>query len=98
MSLSLCSVIYLIFVCLFADLFFPVFVYLIFMCDALQVVVFRYAIIIIAVAVGAAAPLLLLLLLLLFTVLCMYGHIYSKSMDRPSKVANLARGLLNREK
>ena len=95
MSLSLCSVIYLIFVCLFADLFFPVFVYLIFMCDALQVVVFRYAI---AVAVGAAAPLLLLLLLLLFTVLCMYGHIYSKSMDRPSKVANLARGLLNREK
>ena len=29
--------------------------------------------------------------------LCMYGHTYSKSMDQPSKVANPARGQLNRE-
>ena len=28
---------------------------------------------------------------------CMYGHIYSKSMDQPGKVANPARGQLNRE-
>ena len=27
----------------------------------------------------------------------MYGHAYSKSMDQPSKVANPARGQLNRE-
>ena len=27
----------------------------------------------------------------------MYGHIYSKSMDQPDKVANPARGQLNRE-
>ena len=27
----------------------------------------------------------------------MYGHIYSKSMDQPGKVANPARGQLNRE-
>ena len=27
----------------------------------------------------------------------MYGHIYSKSMDQPRKVANPARGQLNRE-
>ena len=26
-----------------------------------------------------------------------YGHIYSKSMDQPGKVANPARGQLNRE-
>ena len=29
---------------------------------------------------------------------CMYGHTYSKSMDQPGKVANPARGQLNREK
>ena len=28
----------------------------------------------------------------------MYGHTYSKSMDQPGKVANPARGQLNREK
>ena len=28
---------------------------------------------------------------------CMYGHTYSKSMDQPGKVANSARGQLNRE-
>ena len=28
---------------------------------------------------------------------CMYGHTYSKSMDQPGKVANLARGQLKRE-
>ena len=28
---------------------------------------------------------------------CMYGHTYSKSMDQPGKVANPARGQLNRE-
>ena len=28
---------------------------------------------------------------------CMYGHIYSKSMDRPDEVTNPARGQLNRE-
>ena len=28
---------------------------------------------------------------------CMYGHTYSKSMDQPSKIANPARGQLNRE-
>ena len=28
---------------------------------------------------------------------CMYGHTYSKSMDQPGKVANPARGKLNRE-
>ena len=28
----------------------------------------------------------------------MYGHTYSKSMDQPRKVANLARGQLNRER
>ena len=28
---------------------------------------------------------------------CMYGHIYSKSKDQPRKVANPARGQLNRE-
>ena len=27
----------------------------------------------------------------------MYGHTYSESMDQPSKVANPARGRLNRE-
>ena len=27
----------------------------------------------------------------------MYGHTYSKSMDQPGKVTNLARGQLNRE-
>ena len=27
----------------------------------------------------------------------MYGHTYGKSMDQPGKVANLARGQLNRE-
>ena len=27
----------------------------------------------------------------------MYGHTYSKKMDQPGKVANLARGQLNRE-
>ena len=27
----------------------------------------------------------------------MYGHTYSKSMDKPCKVANPARGQLNRE-
>ena len=27
----------------------------------------------------------------------MYGHMYSKSMDQPGKVANPARGQLNRE-
>ena len=29
--------------------------------------------------------------------LCMYGYTYSKSMDQPGKVANPARGQLNRE-
>ena len=29
---------------------------------------------------------------------CIYGHTYSKSMDQPGKVANTARGQLNREK
>ena len=28
---------------------------------------------------------------------CMYGHTYGKSMDQPGKVANPARGQLNRE-
>ena len=28
---------------------------------------------------------------------CMYGHTYSKSMDHLGKVANSARGQLNRE-
>ena len=28
---------------------------------------------------------------------CYEGHIYSKIMDQPGKVANLARGQLNRE-
>ena len=28
---------------------------------------------------------------------CMYGHTYIKSMDQPGKVANPARGQLNRE-
>ena len=28
---------------------------------------------------------------------CMYGHTYSKSMDQSNKVANPARGQLNRE-
>ena len=28
---------------------------------------------------------------------CMYSHTYSKSIDRPGKVANPARGQLNRE-
>ena len=33
-----------------------------------------------------------------YTVRCMYGHTYySKSMDQPGKVANPARGQLNRE-
>ena len=29
---------------------------------------------------------------------CMYGHTSTKSMDQPGKVANHARGQLNREK
>ena len=29
--------------------------------------------------------------------LCMYGHTYSKNMDQPGKVANPARGQLNKE-
>ena len=32
------------------------------------------------------------------TSLTRYGHTYSKSMDQPGKVANPARGKLNREK
>ena len=28
---------------------------------------------------------------------CMYGHTFSKSIDQPGKVANPARGQLNRE-
>ena len=28
---------------------------------------------------------------------CMYGHTYSKNMDQPGKVGNLARGQLYRE-
>ena len=28
---------------------------------------------------------------------CMYGHTYRKGMDQPGKVANPARGQLNRE-
>ena len=32
-----------------------------------------------------------------FRSVCIYGHIYSKSMDQPRKVANPARGQLNRE-
>ena len=28
---------------------------------------------------------------------CMYGHTYSKSKDQPGKVANPARGQLNRD-
>ena len=28
---------------------------------------------------------------------CTYGHTYSKTMDQPGKVANPARGQLNRE-
>ena len=28
---------------------------------------------------------------------CLYGHTYSKSMDQPGKVANPARGQLNKE-
>ena len=35
----------------------------------------------------------------LFTcTVCMYGHTYSKNMDQPGKVANPARGQLDREK
>ena len=30
--------------------------------------------------------------------ICMYGHIYSKSMDQPGKVASPARGQLERGK
>ena len=30
-------------------------------------------------------------------VVCMYSHTYSKSKDRPGKVANPARGQLNKE-
>ena len=30
-------------------------------------------------------------------IFCMYGHTYSKSTDQPGKVANPARGQLNRE-
>ena len=36
-------------------------------------------------------------LLELYFLKIMYGHIYSKSMDEPGKVANPARGQLNRE-
>ena len=32
-----------------------------------------------------------------FMYVCMYGHTYSKSMDKPGRVANPARGQLNRE-
>ena len=31
-----------------------------------------------------------------FMYVCMYGHTYRKSMDQPGKVANPARGQLNR--
>ena len=30
-------------------------------------------------------------------IVCMYDHTYGKSMDRPGRVANSARGQLNRE-
>ena len=33
----------------------------------------------------------------MYRLVCMYGHRYSKSMDQPGKVANPARGQLNRE-
>ena len=33
----------------------------------------------------------------LYFIQYMYGHTYSKSMDQPCKVANPARGRLNRE-
>ena len=32
----------------------------------------------------------------LLNYVCMYGHTYSKSMDQPGKVANPARGQLNK--
>ena len=32
-----------------------------------------------------------------FTLTCMYGQAYSKGVDQPGKVANPARGQLNRE-
>ena len=31
------------------------------------------------------------------SIVCMYGHTFSKSMDQPGKVANPARGQLNRK-
>ena len=34
--------------------------------------------------------------MVVFMYVCMYGHTYSKSMDQPGKVANFARGQLNR--
>ena len=36
-------------------------------------------------------------LLILSMYVCMYGHTYSKSMDQSGKVANSARGRLNRK-
>ena len=36
------------------------------------------------------------LLFKLNSVVCMYGHTFSKSKDQPGKVANPARGQLNR--
>ena len=34
----------------------------------------------------------------LYRLLCRYGHTYCGSMDQPGKVANPARGQLNKEK
>ena len=42
-------------------------------------------------------PLLLVCCTISSMCVCMYRHIYSKSMDQPGKVANPARGQLNRE-
>ena len=51
------------------------------------------------VRLSRRAFLLILILILICQLkyVCMYGHTYGKSMDQPDKVANPARGQLNRE-
>ena len=50
-------------------------------------------------AAARCLQLLLMVLIAFKTYICMYGHTYSKrSMDQPGKVANPARGQLNRKK
>ena len=62
------------------------------MCVCVFVCVYEYVCVFIKVLITAqSAP-----KTLVRVCVCVYGHTYNKSMDQPGKVANPARGRLNR--